>query len=50
MLNFKVQARFFSQSPTMVLYKGYDIDLIEFISDNTTIPIIQCGGCSSFDN
>tara|TARA_Y100000996_G_C22527469_1_gene645053 strand:- start:737 stop:1480 length:744 start_codon:yes stop_codon:yes gene_type:complete len=31
-------------------YNGYDVDLIEFVSDNTTIPIIPCGGCSSFEN
>ena len=31
-------------------YKGYDLDLVNFISDNTTIPIVPCGGCSSFDD
>ena len=31
-------------------YKGYDIDLVKFVSENTTKPIIPCGGCSSFED
>ncbi len=31
-------------------YKGYDLELIKFVSKNTTVPIIPCGGCSSFDD
>jgi len=31
-------------------YKGYDIDLIKYVSEHTTIPIIPCGGCSSFED
>jgi len=30
-------------------YKGYDLEMIKFVSKNTTVPIIPCGGCSSFD-
>jgi len=29
---------------------GYDLNLIKYVSENTTIPIIPCGGCSSFEN
>ena len=31
-------------------YKGYDLELAKFISNNTSVPIIPCGGCSSFEN
>ena len=29
-------------------YKGYDLDMINFVLKNTHTPIIPCGGCSSF--
>jgi len=31
-------------------YKGYDINMIKFVSENTTVPIVPCGGCSSFED
>jgi len=31
-------------------YDGYDLDLIKLVSENTNIPIIPCGGCSSFED
>ena len=30
--------------------KGYDLDLIEKVSSNATVPVIACGGCSDIDN
>lgn len=51
MLKTKVLENFFFQSISNDgTYKGYDLDLVNFISDNTTIPIVPCGGCSSFDD
>ncbi len=31
-------------------YRGYDLELVKFISNNTRVPIIPCGGCCSFEN
>jgi cyclase len=29
---------------------GYDLDLIEKVSSNSTVPVTACGGCSDIDN
>lgn len=30
--------------------EGYDLDLIEKVSSNATVPVTACGGCSDIDN
>ena len=30
--------------------KGYDLELIQFVSENTSIPVIALGGCGNLDN
>ncbi len=32
------------------IMKGYDIDLINFINKNTTLPVIACGGAGNFQH
>lgn len=41
---------FFQSMSNDGTYMGYDLNLIKYVSENTTIPIIPCGGCSSFKN
>jgi len=41
---------FFQSMSNDGTYLGYDLNLIKYVSENTTIPIIPCGGCSSFEN
>ena len=41
---------FFQSMSNDGTYMGYDLNLIKYVSENTTIPIVPCGGCSSFEN
>tara|TARA_B100001109_G_scaffold254018_1_gene252803 strand:+ start:1226 stop:1963 length:738 start_codon:yes stop_codon:yes gene_type:complete len=41
---------FFQSMSNDGTYMGYDLNLVKYVSENTTIPIVPCGGCSSFEN